>query len=309
MVLGDYLYIDGGVTQPTVYSSVITLPVNQTYSLPLLTSWDPSTVQLKRIDKPDDGPVYNRPNLWPAIDNFAFYSFNGDVSRDIPWQKDPPSNPELWMFVPDGIGGGTWRLDRTTAYTNSVLQSTWAACASGNGSVYFLGGWQNFRTTPDYPNAVDEQLSAEGMISYDMVNPTWLNSSITYSYPDGWVWGAQLHYLVDIGKEGLLLAMGGETSRPGSVLDEASLIDYNTVAVYNTVTGEWRNQTTTGDVPAGRGAACSVGVRGDNGTFEVRFTFLTNAPCNRMQPLMAVPGVPVRWPNWCIPHYTIAGQP
>ena len=64
--------------------------------------------------------------------------------------------------------------------------------------------------------------------------------------------------------------MGGDTTWPGPVMCDKTRVSYDTVAVFNTVTGEWRNQTTTGDVPTGHEGSYSVGAPG-NGTFEVCF--------------------------------------
>ena len=64
------------------------------------------------------------------------------------------------------------------------------------------------------------------------------------------------------GPEGLLLATGmGEID-----LDP---IPFDTITIYEPGNKTWYNQTATGDIPKGRDKACTVGIQGDNGTYEM----------------------------------------
>ncbi|KAJ9608146.1 hypothetical protein H2200_007134 [Cladophialophora chaetospira] len=264
IVCGDYLYLDGGV----VFTENETLPVKSTYSIPLAESWDPSEVQLKRIDKGDAAPVYNNPNLWLQTDNASFFSFNGDIAGEwLGTARTPKATPELWRFAPDGHGSGSWSLISTVP---NLAQSVNAALATSNGVAYFLGGDQTEGTNPILlSESSSVVLSSNGLVSYNMSSQTWTNQSVAHILPNGLTWNAQLHHLVGIGNRALFLAMGGMTAIPGTSLSGLTQNPYNNVLIWNSMTNEWRNQSTTGDIPVGRDHACSVGLPGDNGTFEI----------------------------------------
>lgn len=87
--------------------------------------------------------------------------------------------------------------------------------------------------------------------------------------PSGWSQESQLQNLEGIADGQFLLAMGGLTSSTSPIQSNKVEVPYDFVGVYNTQTQEWYNQTTEGDVPLGRHAACQVGIPGDNGTYEV----------------------------------------
>ena len=246
--------------------SVVTIPTNSTYSIPLTASWAPRDVHFTKIDK-GQYPVYIKANFWPAANQASFYAFYGSYGQNLPSQDvEPPSVAGVWQFQPDNSGGGAWSL--STVAPSSVKQSYWAGSTDINGTAYFLGGIQTRSTTPEL-YGTQKIRSSDGLVSFDADNQAWLNQSIAYSYPNGWLQDPQLAHLAGIGDGALLLAMGGQTSTPGPDLGDSIMIDYTTVAIYNTATNQWQNQTTTGEIPVARGAACFVGVQGDQGTFEV----------------------------------------
>ncbi|KAL8945694.1 MAG: hypothetical protein Q9222_007803, partial [Ikaeria aurantiellina] len=265
---GDYLYIDGGVVQKRDTKSTYMRTQNATYSIPLATSWDAQDVKFTMIEKGDDVPIYNLANQFLQSDNASFYTINGDLAGENTFDL-PKAPPELWSFEADGKGRGSWHLFSVapTSIMGSVLVST----ATVDSSVYLLGGFQWWRSTLTMAKLNDSSArSANGLVSYDMDTRVWDNQSISYPYPNGWAWGQGFVHLTGLGNQGLLLAMGGSTSRPGVSKGPESFIPYDIISIYNTATNEWRNQTTTGtDIPLGRGIPCTLGVQGDNGTFEV----------------------------------------
>ena len=246
--------------------AVSTLPINWTYSIPLSNSWDPKSVQATQIAK-DQALSYNKANLWSSFDNSSFFSFNGDLPSERT-DQEPPKTAEIWKLTPDGQGGAEWSLYAVTP--SSIIGSVWVGSTVANGSVYLLGGIQDEGSTQNSWDNPGSVLSADGLVSYNITAGTWLNQSITYSYPSGWIFDTQLYHLAGIGNDqDLLLSMGGQSAPPGYLFSVSTFVEYDTVSIYNTVTNEWRNQTPTGDIPLPRGAACSVGVPGDNGTYEV----------------------------------------
>ena len=266
---------DGGEVYRDQDGNRTGLPANSTYSLRVASSWDPASVRLTRIEK-GDAPVYNRANLFPNTDDRSFFSYNGDLSHAIKYYPgyDPPDNPQLWQFTPNGAGGGTWTLFDTII---TLTQSENAGLATANGSAYLLGVKQNWRTTTKFYDVGDDgyintqyQASADGLVVYDMDSREWVNRTITEFRPSGWAYEVQLQHLQGFGDGNLLLAMGGKTNTGSDSWGSEILIPYETVSIYNTETQEWRNQTTTGEIPDGRDeTVCCVGVAGDRGTYEV----------------------------------------
>ncbi|KAL8707721.1 MAG: hypothetical protein Q9220_007301 [cf. Caloplaca sp. 1 TL-2023] len=267
IIIGDYLYIDGGTVQTRDTNSTYSRTQNATYSLSLATSWESQNVSFTMIEKGGDVQNYNRPNLFLRSDNSSFYAFNGDLGIENTFDR-PKAPPELWSFTPDGRGNGAWQF--FSVAPSSIRGSAWVGSAVANGSVYLLGGFQWAHSTPGPADGSDNVQSANGLVSYHLDAHTWANQSITYPYPNGWAWDQGLFYLTGLGDHDLLLAMGGMKSRPRAFKSPDDFAPYDVVSVYNTVTKEWRNQTTTGTgIPIGRNAACTFGAPGDNGTFEL----------------------------------------
>lgn len=248
---------------------------NSTYSLDLSTSWSPKDVRFNMIDK-GRSPVLNRPNLWPAPDGKSFYSFNGDVSQAGNYKyTDPPSTPQLWQFTPDGKNNGTWSLAGTAS---SLIQVQAASSTFGNGSAYILGGITNWRSTRLYGDDNKYTGSGNGIVSYSMNNQTWQNQSMAGAAPTGWLYEGYLHWVDYLGGSGLVVALGGVTAQPLPELAGETLVPFDYVSLFNPITGEWRNQSTTGAIPTPRRRGCSVGVPGDNGTYEVRAPLEQDTP-------------------------------
>ena len=231
IVAGDYLYIDGGVVQIQIDGTTDSLSQNITYSLPLSNSWDPSNVAFTPIEKGEDVPNYNGPNLFLGSDNASFYSFNGAIAGENKLDV-PKQSAELWSFTPDGRGRGTWEF--IAPADSSITQSFGTSSTSGNGTVYLLGGMQDYHSSPVlYDLGSEDRQSADGLVTYNMETGTWLNQSITEPYPQGWIWAAQLYYLAGFGDQDLLLSMGGITTSPGATAGDESFVPYDTVAIYN----------------------------------------------------------------------------
>lgn len=276
VLLGETLYIDGGdILYPPTSGLSVAYAYNSTYSLDLSASWSPKDVRFNMIDK-GDSPVLNRPNLWPAPDGKSFYSFNGDVSRTGHSRPDPPSTPQLWQFTPDERNKGTWSL---AGPVSSLIQVTAARSTFGNGSAYILGGFTSWETTRFYSNDRSYHSSGNGVVSYNMESQTWQNQSMAGAAPTGWLYEGELHWVDNLGGSGLVVTLGGVTAQPLPELAGETLVSFDHVSFFNPITGEWRNQSTTGAIPTTRRRACSVGVPGDNGTYEVR------ALLNKIHPL------------------------
>ena len=268
VILGDVLYIDGGdLTHLNSDATFVYLPSNSTYSVDLSESWEPKSVQFNAIDK-GDCPVLNRPNLWPAQDGKSYYSYNGDVSQARPNStRNPPNQAELWQFTPNGIKDGTWR--RAGYAPTTFIQSQGSKSAFVDGSVHILGGEVTWRTTNLFGGKTSYSNSANGILSYDANNETWQNRSMAAFAPSGWWLEGELQWASIPGGTGLVVALGGTTALPGYPRNGNELVKLDQVGLFDPVSGEWSLQSTTGSIPPSRQSGCSVGVPGDNGTYEV----------------------------------------
>lgn len=260
--------------------STLTLLEPHTYSIDLSARWTNETVSLNRIDKAG-APLLNAANLWADPSNESFYTYNGEVA-ELSYNIDPPAN-ELWKFTPSG-NSGTWSNPGVSAASKltDLVRVQRAASAFGDGVGYALGGYQNWRTTTNAPFydgwkvLSGDTIPVSGMVAYDMAAGSWSNiTSATFTESGSFVDG-QLQYLPGYGAAGLLIPLGGATSTALTADDGRTTVnDFTTLSMYDVASGTWHTQKTSGEYPQGRVSFCSVGVQGDNGTFEV-FNDLTN---------------------------------
>lgn len=267
-MVDNHLYIDGGeVYYVNNGSAPKPLPLNSTYSIDLSASWTNDSVVLHQIDKTSAPRSLNAGNTFPDPSGTSFYQWNGKISSALPYDQlpDPPS-ASLWQFRTDG-DLGKWSL--VTAPNLKRLARS--ASTQGNGTAYFLGGFGDWRSDKDYYSNTSLRFSGGGLVTYEIQSQTWANSSIEELAPSGWSFDASFHYLQGMGREGLLLAMGGATSPPGATNRQGDEIlnPFNYVTLYDAMAKKWYNQSTSGDIPVKRYSTCSVGIAGDNGTFEV----------------------------------------
>lgn len=151
-----------------------------------------------------------------------------------------------------------------------------AASAFGDGIGYALGGAQNSHTTdgPPYVNekgaGTDVYTPFGGMVTYNMSTGSWSNITSAKFTQTGSFLDGRLEYLPGYGATGLLVPLGGLTSAAGDVtVGFTTIDDFKILSLYDIASGTWHTQTTSGESPPGRCSFCSVGVQGDNGTFEV----------------------------------------
>jgi hypothetical protein len=293
IVLGNFLYIDGGIRMytpnntatrvpGTLYPLPTGAPISQltsldlyTYSIDLSVGWNNQTVSLNRIDK-TGVPLLNAANLWKDPSNTSFYAYNGELTSSS-YDVGPPEN-ELWQFTPSG-NSGTWTNVGVSAQASSnftkLLRVTNAASTYGNGVAYALGGYQNWRTSfkaPFYQNGgiTHIDMPVSGLVSFDMGTGSWSNITSASFTESGSFARGQLQYVPGYGASGLLIPLGGSTSTALDNNDGHTILnDFATISMYHIASGTWHTQATSGDVPSGRQSFCSVGVQGDNGTFEV----------------------------------------
>lgn len=280
VVVGDYLYIDGGEILYKNGNDTTFIDARSTYSIDVSSSWTNATVVIKQIDKAIDGRSLNFPKLWPTLDNSSFYSYNGDKG----WfynPANPPSN-KLYKFTPDGSGGGQWSEDDQsyTASSNftNLARVGGSASACGPDTCYAVGGWRNSRTD----NALEHDIPAAGIVKYNLTSRQWYNDSLVGSVFKGPWRDGQLFFTDVAGSEGVLIAIGGAVTNLAG--GNYVTLSFGYAYMYDIATQSWYQQETGGDVPSlPRPEYCTVGLQGDNPvnkTYEVRHhPSIVPSPC------------------------------
>ncbi|KEF59351.1 uncharacterized protein A1O9_04195 [Exophiala aquamarina CBS 119918] len=266
VVVGNHLYIDGGEVYFTSNNAVKSLPMNSTYSIDLSASWKNNSVVLNPIEKTSPPPSLNVGNLVPDPSGTSFYQWNGKITQALDYTELPgPTKANLWQCRIDG-DSCEWSLVTSTNLKRLVR----SASTQGNGTAYFLGGFGDWRTDLAYYSNVNLRHSAGGLVTYEIKSQTWSNESIEGLAPTGWSFDASLHYLDGLTNQGFLLAMGGATAAPGNLKSGGEYLNpFSYVTLYDIEAKKWYNQSTSGDVPPRRYDKCSLGIPGDNGTFEI----------------------------------------
>ena len=217
-------------------------------------------------------PTFQKPALWVDESNVGFYAYNGEVSQSLPSSELPvPAPNELWRFSQNG-SGGSWSQISFSADSNftSLVRVGAGLTTYGNGTGYVLGGYQSWHTTAVGPVSQSADfIPVPGLISYNIMTQSWANSSATGYSTYGTAYNGHMHYVPSFGSASLLVAVGGQTSYPSLWQDYQNLVSFKSISIYDTVSDVWKAQTATGQVPPPRLYFCSVGIQGDNGTYEV----------------------------------------
>lgn len=270
VVLGNYLYIDGGeVSQISQPENLYSLPNNSTLSIDISKSWNAKTVQIKATPK-ENGPVPTSDEvLWTDPSGEAFYVLGGRVPRGV--GKERLAKDGIWKFTVDGVGGGKWALEEPS--NMGMLKSltlTWGTAhatshTSSNSIGFFLGGMANTWTDPDWN---DNMKPIAAMVSYDMKTKTLSKSSFQMAIPPtGTLRDARAEYVPQFGPNGLISVLGGVTFNAELAPDH--MLDLTNITFFDPRTGQWLWQKTSGNAPRNRQSFCMVGVTGQAGTYEL----------------------------------------
>lgn len=244
--------------------------MNDTLSIGLSQSWTNDSVSINVINK--TAPIVNYAALWADPNNQSFYQWAGEQSFDLPRGTNPPiPSDSLWQFTVDGNGKGSW--SQQSIASNSIFPSLTRPAAAyvayGNGVGYALGGYSSARTSPQTAGLTSFQ-PIPGLVSYNTTSNQWSNDSATGFSTYGTAEYGQMHYVPGFGSEGILVVVGGETSNQIAWTDTGSnLLSFATINIYDPSNKTWYNQSATGQIPESRDRFCSVGVQGDNGTYEL----------------------------------------
>lgn len=234
--------------------------VNHTLSIDMSKSWTNDSVPIRVLDK-GNAPQLNKQVLWPSSDNETFFAFGGEESYlDNPWY---PPDILLWQFTADGGGGGKWDVfnPSTDSIFFNLTRPTDGLAGVVDNTGYIVGGYTNSHSSIATDYQMDN-IEIPNIASFNITSGEWNNGTApAYLERQNGTYG-MIHPVPTFGPAGLL-AMTGTTFTDG-------LVDpLSNITLYEPSGKTWYTQTASGDIPNGRDHPCTVGVRGDNGTYEM----------------------------------------
>lgn len=139
-----------------------------------------------------------------------------------------------------------------------------AMATTVDNTFFILGGFVSSHAAAQEVVDINgtDNFPLKGIVAWNMTSDKWTNSSMPdhLVQPNGL--NGMLASVPTFGEVGLLLATGT------GLVDDAPP-DFKNITIYEPSEKTWHYQNATGDIPIGRDGPCTVGVQGDNGTFEV----------------------------------------
>ena len=233
--------------------------VLKTLSLPLDTSWEPSTVSFKISNENENFPLVNYPALWVDNTENRLYSWGGQD----PHFNDEADDDYLWVYVPDGEGGGDWSSRNLDEHSNWVSKAGYATC--GNTGLA-LGGFSSKYTDSDRSSSSEN--GSEGIVTFEM-GGTVLNEepSTAFNSPYGVYVGGRAVCGSAVESDPLFFPVGGESFRNQDA-DAEGMVEMRNLTFYNPKEKTWHWQH-TGNPPPPRADFCAVGVQSPDDTYEM----------------------------------------
>ncbi|KAF6832605.1 kelch repeat protein [Colletotrichum musicola] len=267
VVVGDYLYIDGGEVSQLDSSGTKHVEtfrnssaVNSTLSINLSQSWSSSTVSIRTI--PKSAMTMTGQALWNH--DGVLYIWGGHVPN---FQGEVLGPPASWKFTTDGRGGGSWSEDTPNNPTefNELLRSEDGSFVTTPSAAFWIGGVTG-PTIHDTDVALTRHL-VPGMVSFNFTTKSWKNETTTGIFSaNRTLQRGSVQYVPSFGPNGLVMLLGGT---PGPEDVRSGYLTFQNLTFFDPVTRAWYWQTTTGDAPTPRTFLCTAGVAGKNGTYEI----------------------------------------
>ncbi|XXG98993.1 hypothetical protein Hte_005326 [Hypoxylon texense] len=272
VAFGDYLYVDGGELLQQINGtgtnttqsgqSYSSYALNSTLSLRLDEAWTNETAEFRSINK--TAPLLDQQIYWTDTPINTFYTWGGMAIGSA----TPPAN-ELWLFNADGTGGGVWsQIPQGDFRDFSRLHRPVGSSFTQTARVgYALGGQVTSKTDRSIQKE-DPGYAVPGLVSYDFQTSQWTNISTAGYQGYGTNLNGQAEY-IPFGPNGLLLFFGGAETPVDATAGSIVQLSWNTLTLYDPMTGKWYSQLTSGMRPPQVERACSVGVEGPNNTYEI----------------------------------------
>lgn len=234
---------------------------NDTLTLDMSKSWTNDSAPFGSINKTQIVPNLNDGFIFPAPDNQSFFQFGGETNWLFNAWLAPPVS--IAQFTIDGEGNGSWSEFNAGGGSgfNNITRPARALAATVDDTFFILGGLENSHTSQPTMNNTGS-IPIGGITSFNMTSGIWTNSSMPSHLVRPKALNGMLNSVPTFGPIGLLLAAGTGT------VDQAPP-KFDNITIYEPKNKTWHYQTATGNVPSGRDGACTVGIQGDNGTYEM----------------------------------------
>jgi len=238
--------------------------VNSTLSIDLSKSWSASDVKINTIRKA--APTTDGQAIWTDRTTKAFYIWGGHA----PFGQGTKalSKKTEWRFAVDGNGGGTWSEETPSnpvLLESLTLSEDGAFTTAGNKGLW-IGGTASPWTEFGFPG----NQAIPGVVSFNMKTKTWHNTSADGLSTFGTLRWGQAKFVPNFGPNGLVMVLGGQTyTLAKGDQSLAGMQDLDNIPFFDPVSNAWYSQRTTGTTPEPRSSFCSVGIKGQNGTFEM----------------------------------------
>ncbi|KFY67141.1 hypothetical protein V496_01715 [Pseudogymnoascus sp. VKM F-4515 (FW-2607)] len=265
IVVGNWLYIQGGEIHYNDNGVMTFLPISQTFAIDLAKSWTTSTVDAVVSDHAEAFKPSRRPEIfYDAIHNVVYsyggtyYSPNFNEDHTI---YAANVEPEIWGFTPPESGSVNWSLQFAKSLSDSfpLTSSVESALTVSSGKKHYsLGGTITFQLDADANGAVPIQIVMEDFVTYDYATQKFTN--VTRTTPHSF--GGEAHFVPQYGEEGVLVFLGGKNPLDRNVAS-LDLADLGTIQVYDIHTDTFHMQAAT-NAPTGRYSFCSVGASNAN---------------------------------------------
>lgn len=201
------------------------------------------------------GAELNNGVLWPAQDNTTVYAFGGHKTYIWNAWLAPPTS--MYRFALSGSNGSWEEWKSSGTVWSSLTRPDYGAGAMLGNTGYVLGGIEDNHSAQDRMD-VGGSIPLPGIVSYNIDNSQWSNDSAPANISNIF-----FESVSNFGPSGLLIG-AGHADYPN---DGITTISHLTI--YEPTAKTWHNQSTTGDAPKIRDGACTVGVPGDNNTYEM----------------------------------------
>ena len=148
----------------------------------------------------------------------------------------------------------------TSPSFGNLTRPDYALGATVDGTGFILGGVADLHSAAGENS--DYDIALGGIVAFNMTSNQWSNTSMPSNMVRPTGRNGVLASVPIFGPEGLLIATGL------GAMDQVP-IPFDTITIYEPGSKTWHNQTATGDIPKGRDKACTVGIQGDNETYEM----------------------------------------
>ncbi|KAI7759045.1 hypothetical protein LZL87_010040 [Fusarium oxysporum] len=262
-VLDDYVYIEGGEVSSELDESRSTA-VSLTLSIPLDESWTNDTVVFMESEK-GPAPYLKQPALWIDEERSVIYSWGGQGSYK---NTSAAGDHHLYAFEADD-GKGSWSTHDPEDDTlfSSLYRTVRGAYTTCHGVGYYLGGYGESRTDERFTDGSYVERPLDGLLTYNFTTEKWTNESTKAL--DYATWSGRATCIPSIGASGLLVFMGGAKVKMPAFRNASEPVSFTNITIFDPSSKAWYYQRTSGVSPDPRIDFCSMGVQGQNNTYEI----------------------------------------